>query len=157
MIYLKNTTDIFTKLYYTYKKVLEETGKTDVQLIMNLPPVPVSMEIDDIRLEQVLSNLLSNAVKFTTEGYIKFGYTQLEEEILIYVEDTGCGIKEEFHPQIFNRFVKDEDRRDEHFSRGAGIGLSLSKELVQILNSKIWFVSEYKRGTTFYVSIPHKN
>lgn len=152
-----NFAELFTKLNYTYTKVLEETAKTNVQLILNLPQTPVILEIDDVRLEQVLSNLLSNAVKFTTEGTIKFGCTHLDEEVLIYVEDTGCGIKEEFQPNIFSRFVKDENINDAHLERGAGIGLSLSRDLVQILNGKIWFVSEYNKGSTFYVSIPHKN
>lgn len=149
--------ELFTKLNYTYTKVLEDTSKDNVQLNMELPPKPVTIEIDDVRLEQVLSNLLSNAVKFTTEGAIKFGYTHLDEEVLIYVEDTGCGIKEEFQPHIFSRFVKDENINDAHLERGAGIGLSLSRDLVKILNGKIWFVSEYNKGSTFYVSIPHKN
>lgn len=153
---ITDLSEIFTKLYYTYTKVLEETAKSNVQLVMNLPQSPVKIDIDGVRLEQVLSNLLSNAVKFTTEGNIKFGYTHLDEEILIYVEDTGCGIKEEFQPYIFSRFVKDENINDAHLERGAGIGLSLSRDLVQILNGKIWFVSEYNKGTIFYVSIPYK-
>jgi signal transduction histidine kinase len=153
---MTDLSDIFTKLYHTFLKVLEDMDKINVQLVMVLPLKPVTVEVDDIRLEQVLSNLLSNAIKYTTEGSVKFGYTLMESGLLIYVEDTGCGIKEEFQPYIFSRFLKNENMSDDNFARGAGIGLSLSKELVQILNGKIWFVSEYKKGSTFYVSIPHK-
>jgi signal transduction histidine kinase len=150
--------DLSTKVYHTHEHALQEAANNNVRFILDIPPKPVIVETDAIRIEQVLSNLLSNAIKFTTEGYIKFGYTFVDDCAMFFVEDTGKGIKEEFQPEVFNRFVKNEDNSDDKFARGAGIGLSLSKELVNILGGTIWFISVYHEGTTFYFTIPlHKS
>jgi signal transduction histidine kinase len=152
-----NLTNFFNKLYENLMYTLVEAGKSDVQLILNIPPDEKLIESDEIRLEQIMSNLINNAIKFTSQGYIKFGYYHQDNELVLFVEDTGIGIKEEFQPEIFNRFVKNEDNKDQNFVRGAGIGLSLTKELVQVLGGKIWFTSAYQEGSTFFLSLPNKS
>ena len=148
--------DLFNRLYENQNYILKDIKKENVHLQLSLPSDNATIETDVVRFEQIMTNLLNNAVKFTSDGYIKFGYYFQENEYVFFVEDTGCGIKEEFQPEIFNRFVKNEDNRDANFIRGAGIGLSLTKELVHILGGKIWFTSVYMEGTTFYFTLPVK-
>jgi len=153
LIHLQN---LFNKLFENHSYTLKEAGKQEVQLFVSIPSEVKFIESDEIRLEQILSNLIDNAIKFTSRGYIKFGYYTQEEETIMFIEDTGIGIREEFQPEIFNRFVKNEDNTDSNFVRGAGIGLSLTKELVEVLGGKIWFNSVYQEGSTFYLTFPQK-
>lgn len=147
-------TALMNTLYQNYSQTLHENKKHHVKLIVSIPEEPFFMETDIIRLKQILSNLLGNAVKFTYEGHIKFGFQPEENNVLFFVEDTGVGIKAEFQPGIFNRFMKNEDVSDLKFTRGAGLGLSLSHELVSLLKGKIWFHSEYMEGSTFNFIFP---
>jgi signal transduction histidine kinase len=146
--------DFFDKLFQNHTCTLKDIGKQNVSLLLNLSSENAVIETDELRFEQIMNNLINNALKFTSEGYIKMGYYLQDSEYVFFVEDTGSGIKEEFQPEIFNRFVKNEDNRDVNFVRGAGIGLSLTKELVLILGGKIWFTSVYLEGSTFYFTLP---
>lgn len=149
--------ELFSKIYLNQKQMYGNIQNKDVQLILNLPFHNINIAVDEFRLEQIIANLVNNSMKFTSKGYIKFGYIPDEEHVLFYVEDTGSGIKEEFQPEIFNRFVKNEENVDVRLARGAGIGLSLCKNLVFMMGGKIWFTSEYMKGTTFYFTLPNKN
>lgn len=100
---------------------------------------------------QVLGSLLNNALKFTYQGYIRVGYQLLNEEIKIYVEDTGIGIPEEKKEDIFNRFIKLND-----FNPGNGLGLSISKKIVTKLGGKIGVKSEIGKGSCFWFTLPLK-
>jgi signal transduction histidine kinase len=151
---IMNVNVLFERIYQNFKNLLNQLGKNEIQLLTDMQLNSLFLETDPIRLEQIVSNLLNNAIKFTKEGYIKFGFYIEGNEVIFFVEDTGRGIKEEFQPQIFNRFVKDEDDTEIKFARGSGIGLSLSKHLVELLNGKIWFTSHYQEGSIFYFSLP---
>ena len=148
--------DLMNKLYQTFLQSLKQTGKKGVKLILSVPEQSEIIETDEFRLEQILSNLLSNAVKFTTEGYVKYGYRIESTQVLFFVEDTGRGIKNELKPDIFKRFIKNEEKYEGVFERGAGIGLSLSQEISKLINGTLWFTSEYHKGSTFYLSISSK-
>ncbi len=114
---------------------------------------------DEHRIQQVITNLINNALKFTEKGYIEVGYN-LEEinnkkEIVFYVKDTGIGISKQNQKMIFNRFMKLEANDEaEKLYRGAGLGLSISKNIVELLGGKIWLESKINEGSTFYFSIP---
>ena len=149
--------DLMNKLFQTFSQNLKQAGKKGVKLQLSIPEQSEIIETDEVRLEQILSNLLSNAVKFTTEGHVKYGYRMESTQVLFFVEDTGRGIKDELKPEIFNRFIKNEEKYDGKFERGAGIGLSLSKEITELINGSLWFTSEYLKGSIFYLSIPSKN
>lgn len=149
-----NVNEMLERLYQNFKHLLNQLGKKDINLLTDIPCDPFIIETDGTRLEQIMSNLVNNAVKFTSEGYIKFGYYAEEDNIIFYIEDTGIGIKEKFQPTIFNRFVKNEEDAEIKFIRGTGIGLSLSKDLVELLGGKIWFSSSYQEGSIFYFSLP---
>lgn len=151
-----NVNELLERLFQNFKHLLAQSVKKEVKLLTDIPVDTFIMEVDGTRLEQIVSNLINNAIKFTNEGYIKFGYFLEGNNVIFYVEDTGIGIKEEFQPEIFNRFVKNEEDTELKFIRGTGIGLSLSKDLVEMLGGNIWFNSRYHEGSIFYFSLHHK-
>jgi len=127
---------------------------------------------DPERIEQVLTNLLGNAIKFTPEGgKVMLGIEKVSARelakhnlnfdpnkkfVMIWVKDTGIGIKAKYLDKIFNRFhrVEEEDEISTHKVSGTGLGLSISKEIVGLHGGKIWVESEFGRGSTFYFIIP---
>ncbi len=110
---------------------------------------------DETKLIEILSNLIGNALKFTIQGSVNFGYNVKGDFIEFYVSDTGIGIAEEFHEDIFKRFKQVENSLSRQQS-GTGLGLSISKAYVELLGGKIWLTSELSKGTTFYFTIPLK-
>jgi signal transduction histidine kinase/ligand-binding sensor domain-containing protein/CheY-like chemotaxis protein len=108
---------------------------------------------DQTRFSQVITNLLNNAYKYTESGHIWFGYEIMNHEIRFFVEDSGIGIAESEYQNIFNYFHK-IDKGDNKLYRGAGIGLSISNKLVELMGGKIWLSSEVGKGTTFYFTLP---
>jgi signal transduction histidine kinase len=109
--------------------------------------------VDPIRLEQILRNLIANAVKFTEEGEIEINCIQGKDNFVFSVKDSGIGIDPEHQRIIFDRFMK-IDNHKQHLYRGTGIGLFLSKQLVEMFGGKIWVESEIGKGSTFYFTIP---
>lgn len=108
---------------------------------------------DRVRVRQVFINLLSNAFKFTDSGTIEFGYFLTDENnVVLYVKDTGIGISKEFHQAIFHRFRKLNENTGKVF-RGTGLGLAITQKLVELLGGKIWVESELGQGSAFYFTI----
>jgi signal transduction histidine kinase/CheY-like chemotaxis protein len=110
---------------------------------------------DPIRLEQVLWNLLDNALKFTEMGSIEFGYRIDGTQIVFFVTDTGIGIEKENIDKVFERFCKIVANNNPTLYSGTGLGLSIAKELVGLLDGKVWVESEPGKGTSFYLTIPY--
>ena len=113
------------------------------------------MRSDPYRIKQIFNNLIDNAIKFTDQGFVEFGY-KVEpgddgELIQFYVNDTGIGINKKQQEMIFQRFTKLEDHKEKLY-RGAGLGLTLSKSLVELLGGRIWLESIPHEGSTFYFS-----
>ncbi len=134
-----------------YYKLKNENG---IEIILqNTPEDTLVLNTDIVRFKQVFTNLINNALKFTKKGHVKFGY-QIEQKIpVFYVEDTGIGIAPQYTESIFNYFEKIEDNKETLY-RGTGIGLSLSKKLVELMHGKIWLESTPGKGSTFYFTIP---
>jgi PAS domain S-box-containing protein len=109
---------------------------------------------DHEKLKHILSNLIGNAVKFTNSGFIEYGYNIKEKYIEFFVRDTGIGIRPELHAAVFERF-RQAETSDTRTYGGAGLGLSISKGLVEIMGGNIWLESEYGKGSTFYFNIPY--
>lgn len=118
--------------------------------------IPLTIYTDEMRLRQIFRNLLNNAIKFTNSGSIEFGCIELEDSIEFYVRDTGIGIPKELHERIFNIFIQAELSISRSYE-GAGLGLSISKGLVELLGGTIRVESELNEGSTFYFTIPVKN
>lgn len=104
------------------------------------------------RLTQVITNLLNNAIKFTVKGSITFGFRQEDNTLYIYIKDTGCGIPQNKIESIFGRFVKLNS-----FKQGSGLGLSISKTIVEKMGGELGVDSEEGKGSTFWFKLPYKN
>ncbi len=122
---------------------------------------------DETKITQVLSNLLTNALKFTHQGFIEFGYVLRDRkedsktghitpsELQFYVKDTGIGIPGYLHEKIFERF-RQVDLEVSKRRGGSGLGLSISKGFVELMDGKIWVESEPGNGSVFYFTIPYQ-
>lgn len=114
---------------------------------------------DEQILSKILNSLIENAIKFTNEGHIEFGYSILkrsaDQQIEIYVKDTGIGIKPENLQRIFIRFSQ-EDKTVSRKAGGLGLGLAIAKENAELLEGNIRLESAKDKGSTFYVTIPYK-
>ncbi len=128
-------------------------------LTINLFAEPVSSKLigDPVRLEQVLTNLLSNAIKFTKAGNINLNLSKISENenscfINISVEDTGIGISEENLDKIFEYFEQ-LDTRDKKNYAGSGLGLGISKKMVEMMGGRINVSSQFGRGSIFQFAI----
>lgn len=123
--------------------------------------IPCRYRGDDGRIKQILINILSNAIKFTKKGYVhayitgKPGKNEDEELLTFYVEDTGCGIKEEDLEKIFEDFRQVDSKRNRSVE-GTGLGLAIVKHLVELMEGTIKVDSIYGKGTTVTITIPQK-
>ena len=112
--------------------------------------------IDSYRLRQVLDNLLSNALKFTQTGNIRFGFEEVKNKnkIQFFVTDTGMGIPSTNLPYIFDRFTQGFEENEKQNFGGTGLGLAVSKKIVEQMGGSIWAESTYGEGSQFYFTIP---
>ena len=122
-----------------------------LQFLKDFPPEDVQVNVDPMRLTQVLTNFLNNANKFTKEGSIHLGYCCPSgmSEVHLYVEDTGIGIPHSEQKMIFERFYKRSE-----FSQGVGLGLSICVLIVEKMGGRIELRSEEGRGSRFTVVLP---
>lgn len=122
-----------------------------LQFLKDFPPEDVQVNVDPMRLTQVLTNFLNNANKFTKEGSIQLGYCCPSgmSEVHLYVEDTGIGIPHSEQKMIFERFYKRSK-----FSQGVGLGLSICVLIVEKMGGRIELRSEEGRGSRFTVVLP---
>lgn len=133
-------------------KINRKIDKSQVKFIVNVSPNLSTILLGDAdRLNQIIYNLLSNAAKYTTIGRIEFNIASKKsnniEYLVFEVSDTGCGIKDEDKPKIFN-YVDPTTNR--------GFSLYSTKKSVELLGGKIWFESIYLAGASFFVQIPQK-
>ena len=124
--------------------------------IKELPDDHANVIADKDRLFQIYSNLINNAIKFTNTGKITFGYIKKPEFIQFYVNDTGIGVSAKMKNLIFERFRQVDDS-SVRSNEGSGLGLSISKALVELHGGKLWFNTEIGKGSSFYFTIPYKN
>ncbi|MBN1598946.1 MAG: hypothetical protein JW894_11690 [Bacteroidales bacterium] len=137
---------------------LQKSDKSNIRVINDGFPENSSDRVnsDPLRIQQVLYNLLSNATKFTRQGNIRFGGKVDDGLAMIYVEDTGIGIAPEQSEMIFERFRQGEESISRSYG-GTGIGLSISKGMIELLNGHIWVDLTYKKGARFCFSLPTEN
>ena len=125
-----------------------------IKLSFDAVEVNLQAYIDKAKLEKIINNLLSNAFKFTPdEGVIDFAVKKLNKYVEIRITDNGIGIEKERLDKIFDRFYQ-VDGSHTREREGTGIGLSLTKELVELHKGKIEVDSEYGKGTTFKILLP---
>lgn len=154
--FLLNTLLKEIKTIFNVEKKSKQKDNLSLELNLGIEHVDPKIISDPERLKQILINLLTNALKFTTNGFIRFGYEFPSESILrFFVQDTGIGIPENKLNTIFERFGQVENSLlSKH--KGTGLGLTISKNLVELLGGEIWVDSVQGQGTTFYFTIPLK-
>ena len=148
------------------RTVIDE-GVTIVTGMLQSKPVELKVTIadnlpiviaDQMRIRQVLLNLLSNAVKFTQQGYILIATWQEQNQLFVSVKDTGIGIAKEDLPLIFEDYQQVLYHKDIKFERrrylGTGLGMPISKALVELHGGEIWVESEVGIGSTFTFTLP---
>lgn len=141
------------------------TGLDEKQhtLKLQIPDALMPVWGDRARIIQIMANLLSNADKYTPEGgVITIKATQTNnqwdlegasEVALIEVQDTGIGMTEEDQTQVFTKFFRSSEPKARE-APGTGLGLNITRNLVEMQGGKIWFISEFGEGTTFFFTIP---
>jgi signal transduction histidine kinase len=142
------------------RRQIEDKGQ---KLVQALPADLAPVWADRTRVVQVLVNLVSNANKYTPQG----GEVLVSAEacdntwdpngaprvVHMWVKDNGIGIGEEDQKKIFQKFFRSEDPKTRE-APGTGLGLNITKSLVEMQGGKIWFESEFRKGTTFHFTIP---
>jgi signal transduction histidine kinase/CheY-like chemotaxis protein len=148
-----NINKLLEEIHLSFKPLIK--NGIDFSVTIGLSDTLCIVKTDEIKVRQILNNLLNNATKFTDEGYIRFGYSRVNEELLFFVEDTGIGIDPDFHDKIFERFRKvgSEDLR---IYEGVGLGLAICKGNTELLKGKIWLESEPGKGSKFFFTIPYE-
>jgi len=128
----------------------------DVKIVITHPSVETSVYADMVKVQQVIYNLLDNAIKFTLEGEVEASWGVQGNDLVFYVKDTGIGISVKEQTRVFTRFSQLYSKEEKQFS-GAGLGLAISKALVEMMGGKLWFDSIEGKGSTFYFSLPIGN
>jgi signal transduction histidine kinase len=139
------------KAYTINKNPFKQKG-LELRILNDLNSEPVYMESDPARLMQVLVNLMNNAIKYTDQGWVAIGYDFGEQELRIFIEDTGPGIDATSQRNIFERFKQTSNFKET--GAGFGLGLSISKGIVEALNGKLLLESTLGKGSRFTILLP---
>ena len=131
---------------------MAENKKIDFKLTMQKHEL-ICLYGDNLRLRQVLLNLLGNAIKFTEKGYVQLAVYITDETVKIIVSDSGVGIPEKNIPTLFDAFEQADVEKHRN-KTGTGLGLTISKSIVEMMGGHITVESVYGKGTSFHVEIP---
>jgi len=154
-----NINQIYSEVYNSFLETneIKENSSTKLILKKGILSDNFTINTDPVRFQQILINLIGNALKYTEKGHVECGYEVKTDKhnsyLEFYIKDTGIGIPEEKHKFIFERFSKLEDSKTKLY-RGTGLGLTITKSLVQLLGGKIWLESKENKGSTFFFTIP---
>lgn len=148
-----NFNDLIRQICNQFSIKTKEQGLS-INLNLAISDENAYINSDEIKFIQILSNLLTNAFKFTHKGYVEVGYELQKEKVQFYVKDTGIGIPDDMHDEIFKRFRQIEVGDSRKYG-GSGLGLPISKAYVKLLGGDIWLDSVVGEGTTFYFTLPY--
>ena len=151
-LFIEDDVNLYEELDTVIHMVEPLVQNTSVMLIQDVANDLPLISGDKRRIRQIMLNLLSNAVKFTDEGKITFQVKQQDNQILFSVMDTGTGISEEMQSLIFQPFVQTPD--GVKHADGTGLGMPITKNLVEAHGGEIWVKSTIGEGSTFFVSLP---
>ena len=140
-----NLTELLDECVAEYARLLP----SGVELLTSYPEHDALVELDKLRIKQILNNFLSNALKNTNRGYVEVFYEIDKHCVRIGVKDTGRGIPQNMLEKIFERFEKVDS-----FAQGVGLGLSICKSIVDKMNGRIQVYSQLGLGTTFIAELP---
>lgn len=124
------------------------------------PDIPRYLFGDELRIKQVITNIVTNAVKYTEHGHVslKICHEEVSDEeinLVVSVEDTGIGIKDEDKSKIFNKFERLDEKHNKTIE-GTGLGLSICKSLLELMGTELRFISTYGSGSVFGFSVRQK-
>ncbi|MEE3468015.1 MAG: ATP-binding protein [Eubacterium sp.] len=145
----------------SYNLIAKRAEENNVELRVEADPaVPEQLFGDETRIRQIITNLLTNAVKYTSEGSITLKLhwrkTSIETAMVrISVADTGIGIRPEDQEKLFQSFRRVDEKRNRNIE-GTGLGLVISKQLVELMGGRIWVKSKYGEGSEFFIEFPQK-
>ena len=145
-----NLVDLVQNVVRTMEPLAEEKG---LEFILTVPPEPAYASLDHQVFQRVLSNLLDNAIKFTEKGHVALDVEVNEETTSLHIIDTGVGISDAFLPHIFDEFAQ-ESTGLERTHQGSGLGLSVSKRLIELIGGTIQVESRKEQGSVFTVTFP---
>jgi PAS domain S-box-containing protein len=150
-----NLNSLLDSLLASFEIQRSNLGKLEIKLILekSFKDEYAYLDTDEVKLAQIFNNLLYNALKFTEKGFIKFGCYPEDGKLIFYVEDTGIGIADDKQEIIFLRFRQENESQAAIFG-GSGLGLSISKGLIELLGGNIWLKSTKGKGSTFFFSLP---
>ncbi|MEW5846663.1 MAG: ATP-binding protein [Bacteroidota bacterium] len=153
-----NLDNLMFEVYTFFNEIKFKQEKEHINIrLLNLNDDESNILYTDAqRLRQVLVNLIGNALKFTEKGSVEFGYVINEDKsnIEFFVRDTGIGIPKDKQDIIFDRFRQVQEGTTRKYG-GTGIGLYISKHIIELLGGEIWFESEVGQGTTFHFTLPY--
>ncbi len=149
---------------FSLSNLIQETA-TNIHSIYSHKPLELLIQIDPklktningdaFRLKQVLTNIIGNAFKFTERGFVKIDakIDKSKQKISIRIEDTGIGIEEKNLNLVFEEFIQANENIEKTYG-GTGLGLTISKKIIEILNGSITLKSEFGRGSVFEILLP---
>ena len=148
--------EIIDEVFTFFQKEKKEKEKDNIEIIFEKPPVKATfIQSDPVRFKQIMVNLVSNALKFTEKGFIKIGYQiKSDQTIEFSVKDTGIGIPSDKLELIFDRFRQADDSRTRVYG-GTGLGLTITRKLVELMGGNIRVESMEGSGSIFYFMLPY--
>lgn len=140
-----NLSDLIEELDTIFRHKLSK----DIELICDIPCEKYLVNLDRVRISQIITNFMTNAMKFTTQGHIAMGFNIVPDGIKLYVKDTGCGMNDDEKKRVFERFEKFNT-----LAQGTGLGTSIAKAIVDVYHGKIGVESTPGKGSTFWAILP---
>lgn len=162
---ISNNLDAFSYSIVTPSQLLEHAyednvlsnHKDGVSLVIKDDSLEIGLRVDENRIMQVFGNLIANACKYSNVGEsVTIGCFEKDDMAVFFVKDTGTGIPLEFHNHAFERFSR-ADASESFHNGGAGLGLAISKAIIDNHGGKIWFESDVGVGSTFYFQLKKYN
>jgi signal transduction histidine kinase/CheY-like chemotaxis protein len=137
---------LFEEVYIEFYR---EHDARSVRMILEKPYPHCIVNSDRVYVKRIMTVWVSNALKFTKRGYVKFGFKSQDNGVLLFCEDTGCGISDEAKTRLFQPYEKFDA-----FARGCGFGLPLCKAVVESAGGRMGFESEVNKGSRFWAWLP---
>ena len=146
--------ELIQDLSHTFTSQAQQ--KQLVFTIVHQLPSPFIIQVDSLRLKQILLNLCANAIKFTESGQVTLSIDWQKEQLVFTVTDTGIGLSEEHLAQVFEIFTQADNSISRRFG-GSGLGLTLSNQLAKLMSGNIEVTSELGKGSCFCLTLPYQH
>ncbi len=155
-LYKLSVGDVTEIIKFVINSHKDAARKKNLKVIFNKPKrkiPPFKMDVEKIKI--VIENLLDNAIKYTDKGKITIELKKIGNQVQISVSDSGVGIQKKHYPRMFEKFFRSPEVVKME-TEGSGLGLFITKNIIEAHGGKIWFESQLNKGTTFYFTIPIK-